>query len=105
MLVVDILGSIDDKIELNSNIIAKIQDLIRLEYEKSFPYIHDLKGENVTTLNDVCERFATGLNPRSNFTLGQGNNFYVTIKNFVTGNIFLDDKCDKIDDEALIKIM
>ena len=30
-----------------------------------------------------------------------GENYYVTIKNFIHGNLFLDDSCDKIDDEAL----
>lgn len=34
-------------------------------------------------LGDVVSRFATGLNPRDNFTLNSGGkNYYVTIKNF-----------------------
>ena len=81
-----------------------MQALMRLRYEEYFPDIHKLTGENVLTLNDVCDRFATGLNPRNNFTLGHGDNYYVTIKNFTTGSIFLDNKCDKVDDEALLKI-
>ena len=56
------------------------------------------------TLNDVTCKFATGLNPRKNFVLGQGNNYYVTIKNMPNNQVILDDKCDKVDDEALIKI-
>ena len=91
-------------IEHYNSSINKLWDLITLKYNKSFPNIHNLKGLNVRTLNDVCNRFATGLNPRNNFKLGCGNNYYVTIKNFETGNLFLNDKCDKVDDDALLKI-
>ena len=45
------------------------------------------------------------MNPRDNFTLNTGGeNYYVTIKNFEHGHLHLDDKCDKIDDEALAMI-
>lgn len=56
------------------------------------------------TLNDITSKFATGLNPRKNFVLGQGNNYYVTIKNMPNNKVILDDKCDKVDDDALVKI-
>lgn len=102
--IVNIIGSIDDLIEQYNSSINKLWDLITLKYSKSFPNIHNLKGVNVITLNDVCDRFATGLNPRNNFKLGYGTNYYVTIKNFETGNLFLNDKCDKVDDDALLKI-
>jgi len=55
-------------------------------------------------LSKIISRISTGLNPRKNFVLGNGSNYYVTIRNIDNGKIFLDDKCDKIDDEALIKI-
>lgn len=56
-------------------------------------------------LYEVVSRFATGLNPRQNFTLNTGGYcYYVTIKNFFDGQLFLDDECDKIDYEALNKI-
>ena len=102
--IVNIIGSIDDLIEQYNSSINKLWDLITLKYSKSFPNIHNLKGLNVKSLNDVCDRFATGLNPRNNFKLGYGTNYYVTIKNFETGNLFLNDKCDKVDDDALLKI-
>ena len=67
--------------------------------------MHDLNGNNIATLNDITSRFATGLNPRKNFVLGHGTNFYVTIKNLDdNGNVILNSKCDMIDDEALEKI-
>ena len=53
-------------------------------------------------LKDIVTKFSTGLNPRKNFKLNEGGeNFYVTIKNFQNGILNLDDKCDKIDDDAL----
>lgn len=54
-------------------------------------------------LEDVINRFATGLNPRQNFTLNSSgsNNYYVTIKNFREGQLYLDDNCDRVDDYAI----
>lgn len=57
-----------------------------------------------TTLGEITSKFATGLNPRKNFVLGNGDNFYVTIKNLTNTYVVLDDKCDKIDDDAITKI-
>ncbi|ROT03660.1 restriction endonuclease subunit S [Muribaculaceae bacterium Isolate-007 (NCI)] len=56
------------------------------------------------TLNDITSKFATGLNPRKNFVLGHGHNYYVTIKNLTSTYVVLDEKCDKIDDDAITKI-
>ena len=53
-------------------------------------------------LDDIIVRIATGLNPRDNFKLNSGgSNYYVTIKNFEHGHLYLDEKCDRIDDCAL----
>ena len=62
------------------------------------------KGWRITTLNDITSKFTTGLNPRKNFVLGSGDNFYVTIKNLGDFEVVLDDKCDKVDDDAIKKI-
>lgn len=52
--------------------------------------------------DEVVSRIGTGLNPRDNFVLNNGGkNYYVTIKNFEHGHLYLDDDCDKVDDEAL----
>ena len=53
---------------------------------------------------DVTIKVTTGLNPRKNFVLGHGENYYVTIKNMGKNTFFLDEKCDKVDDEAIAKI-
>ena len=56
-------------------------------------------------LEECIERIGTGLNPRDNFKLNDGgSNYYVTIKNFEHGKLYLDDNCDKIDDVALQRI-
>ena len=53
-------------------------------------------------LDELLIRISTGLNPRENFVLNSGGkNYYVTIKNFEHGHLYLDDNCDKVDDEAL----
>ena len=43
----------------------------------------------------------TGLNPRQNFKLGQGNNNYITIKNIKNNSLVIDDNTDVVDDEAI----
>jgi type I restriction enzyme S subunit len=58
-----------------------------------------------STLGQVIQRFSTGLNPRDNFKLNTGGEFfYVTIKNFAGGRLFLDEKCDSIDQAAFMVI-
>lgn len=43
----------------------------------------------------------TGLNPRKNFVLGNGENNYITIKDIYNGQINITDKTDKVDDDAI----
>jgi type I restriction enzyme S subunit len=62
------------------------------------------KGWHTTSLDHITSKFTTGLNPRKNFVLGSGNNFYVTIKNLGDFEVVLDDKCDKVDNDAIKKI-
>ena len=46
-------------------------------------------------------RLGTGLNPRDNFELSKEDDFYyVTIKSFKNGKLYLDDSCDRIDKKA-----
>ena len=58
----------------------------------------------VVSLDEMTSKFGTGLNPRQNFKLGEGTNFYVTIKNMSDNRVYLNDKCDRVTDEALEKI-
>ena len=61
-------------------------------------------GWEKKTIDDVTCKITTGLNPRKNFVLGKGSNYYVTIKNMADNTLFLDDRCDRVDNEALEKI-
>lgn len=121
-----VLSALDAKIDCNNRINAELEAMAKTLYDYwfvqfDFPdangkpykssggkmvYNATLKREipegwKVLQLADVISRSGTGLNPRDNFQLGKGNNYYVTIKNVSNGRITLDDKCDKIDDEAL----
>lgn len=121
-----LLFSIDKKIELNNRINAELESMAKLIYDYWFvqfdfpdsngkPYKssggkmvwnEELKREipegwEVKKLDKVVSKTGTGLNPRDNFKLGSGNNYYITIKSVKNGKIIFDDKCDKIDDDAL----
>lgn len=50
---------------------------------------------------DVVIDSRTGLNPRKNFVLGNGDNNYITIKDIYNGQINITDKTDKVDDDAI----
>ena len=122
-----ILSTLDDKIEGNNQINKTLEDMAQEIFRQWFvdfefpnedgePYkssggemIESELGRipvgwEVRTVDDITAKFTTGLNPRKNFVLGNGNNFYVTIKNMGNQQVFLDDRCDKIDDQALVII-
>jgi type I restriction enzyme, S subunit len=124
--IANVLSALDTKIELNNRINAQLEALAKTLYDYWFVQFDfpDVNGKPYKTsggkmvynptlkreipegwcdceLADIIERSGTGLNPRDNFKLGNGENYYVTIKNVSNGKIILDDKCDKVDDEAL----
>ena len=110
------MSTYDDLIENNQKQIKLLEEAAQRLYKEwfvdfRFPGYENAKfidgipeGWRKAKLNDVLAKITTGLNPRKNFVLGSGENYYVTIKNMKDNNIYLDDKCDRIDDEALIKI-
>lgn len=114
--IIDILSSYDDLIENNQKQIKLLEEAAQRLYKEWFVDLHfpgyeDVKivdgvpeGWRKTILESVLEKITTGLNPRKNFVLGSGSNYYVTIKNMGDNNIYLDEKCDRVDDEALVKI-
>lgn len=114
--IVDILSAYDDLIDNNQKQIMLLEEATQRLYKEWFVELRFPGYESVrmvdgvpeewemVSLDDVIQKITTGLNPRKNFVLGKGNNYYVTIKNMGENNIYLDDKCDKIDDEALEKI-
>ena len=74
--------------------------MAKLKYELSL----STKPTKTQKLTELVDSITTGLNPRKNFKLGEGDNYYVTIKSFDNGILTLDDRCDKISNEALMKI-
>lgn len=56
------------------------------------------------TFRDIVVDSRTGLNPRQNFKLGCGDNYYITIKDIHNGRIEITDKTNRIDDKAVDKI-
>lgn len=114
--IVDILSAYDDLIKNNQKQILLLEEAAQRLYKEwfidlHFPAYEDVKivdgvpeGWKKETLKNVLCKITTGLNPRKNFELGKGNNYYVTIKNMGDNTVYLDDKCDKVDNQALEKI-
>lgn len=120
---------LDKKIEANNTLSSKLESLASLIYDYWFlqfefpneegePYRssggkmawnEELKrdipeGWENGTIRKYVSRITNGLNPRKNFTLGYGCNYYVTTKNLDNeGNIDFTT-CDYISDDALTKI-
>lgn len=98
-----ILSDLDSKIELNNKMNKKLEAIGQALFKKWF--VDERKDDwEVLKLGEIISKLTTGLNPRANFVLGKGDNFYVTIKNMGNQELVLDSSCDKIDDEAIAKI-
>ena len=123
-----ILTDIDSKIVLNREINQNLEAMVKQLYDYWFvqfnfpneegkPYKssggkmvwneklkrNTPEGWNDCTLNFYIGRITNGLNPRQNFVLGSGQNYYVTIRS-LSGNNIDWNNCDRCDDEALRKI-
>ena len=66
------------------------------------PWLGDIPvGWDTIQFSLGIERIGTGLNPRDNFELSKTEPYYyVTIRNFKNGKLFLDEACDRITPEA-----
>lgn len=124
--IASVLSFLNNKILLNNKIYGVLEEIIKLIYDYWFiqfdfpningkPYkssggkmvYNDELNREIPDgwvslkLDDIILRSGTGLNPRQNFRLGEGSNYYVTIKNIKNGKIIFDDKCDRISDDSL----
>lgn len=120
---------LDNKINNNNKINTKLDELARTIYnywflqfdfpgEEGHPYkssggkmVHDgiLNREipddwKTTTIKDVISHINTGLNPRRNFVLNNGDIKYITVKNLTTKGTIDFTTCDTIDKDALKKV-
>lgn len=114
--IAEIISIYDNLIENNNKRIKLLEQMTESLYKEWFVRFRFSRYEDVefidgfpkdwekVKLDDVLNKIATGLNPRKNFVLGEGENFYVTIKNMADNTVYLDDKCDKVNDDAIIKI-
>ena len=55
----------------------------------------------IYSFDEIVMHARTGLNPRQNFKLGNGTNYYITIKNIKNGKIVVDNNTDTVDDVAI----
>ena len=111
-----ILSRYDSLIENHQKQIKLLEEAAQRLYKEWFVDLRFSGHENTNiidgvpdgwekkTIDDVTCKVTTGLNPRKNFVLGKGSNYYVTIKNMADNTLFLDDRCDRVDNEALEKI-
>jgi len=103
------LAGIDEQIQINRTIIHDGKQAIELLYRYWFMNSNskldsravNSEKQNFVMLGNVINSINTGLNPRDNFKLGVGTNYYVTIKNIEDGEVILDEKCDLINDESI----
>ncbi len=125
----NILKSLDKKIALNNKINQELEQMAKTLYdywfvqfdfpdEKGRPYksangkmVYNevLKREipvgwEVKPLKRLIKHINTGLNPRDNFTLGNGNIKYITVKNITENNLLDFKNCDVIDEVARDKV-
>ena len=102
--ILHILELLENKIanntHTNNNLYKILDNIFKEKYLNNERY--NLWEE--ITLGEITSKVATGLNPRKNFVLGHGSNYYVTIKNMQNNDVILNGKCDKVDDEAILKI-
>ena len=61
-------------------------------------------GWEVKSLKYLIKHINTGLNPRDNFILGNGNIKYITVKNITENNLLDFKNCDTIDEIARNKV-
>lgn len=122
-----IFSAIDRKIESNKKINDNLQHQLKLMYDYWFTQF-DFPDENgkpyrasggamvwnaqlkrkipqnwrVCTVSDCVDKISTGLNPRDNFVLGNGNIRYITVKNLTATGSLEFSGCDMIDEDARV---
>lgn len=120
-----LLKAIDDKIDNNNAINAILESMTKMIYaywflqfefpnEEGKPYKsfggkmvwkEELKREipegwEVKKVKECIQHINTGLNPRNNFSLGDGEIKYITVKNLMTDGSIDFNSCDTIDETA-----
>lgn len=122
---ITVLNSIDCTIQLNTRICVELESMAKTLYDYWFtqfdfpdengkPYRSSggemvwneqlkreiPKGWGVRPLSHVISSINTGLNPRDNFVLGNGDVQYLTVKNLTTSGTIDFSGCDTVDEQA-----
>lgn len=121
----DFFSSIDMKLATNNRICFELESMVKTIYDYWFTQF-DFPNKNgkpyrssggamvwneqlkrsipqkwaLGLVSDCVEKISTGLNPRDNFVLGNGNIRYITVKNLTTSGSLDFSGCDVIDEEA-----
>ena len=123
--IAEMIDTITNKIENNKKINSEIEDMAKTIYDYWFlqyefpneegkPYKSsggkmvwndELKREipegwKIEKIKDCIMHINTGLNPRNNFVLGNGDIKYVTVKNLTVDGTIDFSSCDMIDEAA-----
>ena len=124
-MIVKCIHSITQKIETNKAVNDNLQQQLKLLYDYWFTQF-DFPDENgkpycssggamvwneqlnsnipqnwkVGTVSDCVDKISTGLNPRDNFVLGNGDIRYITVKNLTATGSLDFSGCDTIDEDA-----
>lgn len=123
--VVDVLKPFDERIAINKRICAELEAMAKTLYDYWFtqfdfpnadgkPYRSSggemvwndqlnreiPKGWEVCPLSRIISSINTGLNPRDNFVLGNGDIQYLTVKNLTTSGTIDFSGCDTVDEKA-----
>lgn len=125
ILITRVLCALENKIALNKRINAELEAMAKTLYDYWFvqfdfsdengkPYRTSggamewneqlkreiPKGWNVQRLETCISKVSTGLNPRDNFKLGNGEIKYVTVKNLRIDGTIDFSNCDSVDSAA-----
>ena len=95
--ITNLLGVIDGKILLNRKINDNLSAMIDDIYCHTFLRTKHPNTWRIGKLSEVISQINTGLNPRDNFVLGNGNIKYITVKNLTANGTIDFTNCDTVD--------
>ena len=123
--ITSVLNCIDKQIQINANACIELETMAKMLYDYWFtqfdfpnaegkPYRSSggemvwnaqlkreiPKGWKVDSLSHAISSINTGLNPRDNFVLGNGDIQYLTVKNLTTSGTIDFSGCDTVDEQA-----
>ena len=93
----DLFYLIEQTIQLNKKINDNLSAMIDDIYCHTFLRTKHPNTWRIGKLSEVISQINTGLNPRDNFVLGNGNIKYITVKNLTANGTIDFTNCDTVD--------